>query len=73
MRNLKEIGWISSEKYLLVGEEIFIGAGVGLIGMIIEFGGTNWVFVQRGDMGMILTKKVSEFILDQRNTQFYFE
>jgi hypothetical protein len=41
MRNLKEIGWISSEKYLLVGEEIFIGAGVGLIGMIIEFGGTN--------------------------------
>jgi hypothetical protein len=46
---------------------------VGLIGMIIEFGGTNWVFVQRGDMGMILTKKVSEFILDQRNTQFYFE
>ncbi len=41
MRKLKEIDWISSEKYLLVGEEIFIGAGVVLIGMIIGFGGVN--------------------------------
>jgi hypothetical protein len=38
-KKLKEIVWISSEKYLPDGEEMFIGVGLGLIGMIIGFGG----------------------------------
>ncbi len=57
-KKFKEIVWISSEKYLPDGEEMFIGVGLGLIGMIIGFGGVIWVFVQKEDMGMILTKTV---------------
>ncbi len=80
-RELKKLLLISSKKYIPGGEEVLIGVGLVLIGMIIGFCGISCVFFHTDDIGMILTKRnskvqcrlVKHSFLCFAFLQFYFE
>jgi len=60
-RELKKLLFISCQKNIPGGEEVLIGVGLVLIGVIIGFCGISCVFFHRDDIGMILTKKIPKF------------